>query len=194
MLPKPEVSVPLEQVTTCMHEAAVSWSAARLCTVQRLGAARLHGRQPVSISARRRASAKSRGGDIQVLALTMIVLVSADGKPAQQLLVTKRTAIRAVQALLGLQNVTPTSVEWLIEDGTWAAADPEGRLYELAGDLKGDGSSAKKAFSVRSVPLAAADLGICCMCWHASYPQPLLHRQPLSGLLQCHSTLLDLDS
>ena len=84
----------------------------------------------------------------------MIVLVSANGEPAQQLLVSKRTAIRAVQALLGFQEATAASVEWLIEDGTWAAADPEARLYDLAGDLKGDGASAKKAFVVRSVPLA----------------------------------------
>ena len=105
----------------------------------------------------------------------MIVLVSANGEPAQQLLVTKRTAIGAVQALLGLQEATTASVEWLIEDGTWAAADPNGRLYELAGDLMGDGSSAKKAFSVRTVPQAAAELGTHCMCWHARYPWRMQH-------------------
>lgn len=83
----------------------------------------------------------------------MIVLVSADDRPAQQLLVTKRSTIGAVQALLGLQ-AGRAAIEWLIDDGTWASADPDARLYDLAGDLQGDGSSGKKAFRVRTADAA----------------------------------------
>lgn len=102
----------------------------------------------------------------------MIVLVAADGQPAQQLLVTKRSTIGAVQALLGLR-AEPTAIEWLIEDGTWAPADPDARLYDLAGDLQGDGSSGKKAFRVRTVVDDAAEQG------ELEYHAGTLHLPPL---------------
>lgn len=89
----------------------------------------------------------------------MIILVTANDRPAQQLLVTKRTTIGAVQALLRLQTAKSSPIEWLIDDGSWAAADPDARLYELASDLRGDGSSFKKAFRVRSVAEGADEQG-----------------------------------
>lgn len=88
----------------------------------------------------------------------MIVFVSTDGRPAQQLVVIKRTPLEVLQRMLHL----PTGpCEWQTDDGTWALADPEARLCDIAGDLQGDGSNECKAFHARTpAEPAAAPAGV----------------------------------
>lgn len=79
----------------------------------------------------------------------MLVLISSNGRPPQQLLITKRTSLEGVQSILQL----PTGpCEWQTDDGSWALADLEAKLFDVADDLKGDGSSDGKAFHVRALP------------------------------------------
>lgn len=86
----------------------------------------------------------------------MIVLVSTDGRPAQQLVVTKRTPLDVVQRML---HLPAGPCEWQTDNGSWALADPEARLYDIAGDLQGDGSNERKAFHVRTPAERAALAG-----------------------------------
>ena len=82
----------------------------------------------------------------------MIVLISVDGRPPTQLLITKRTTVQAVQDLLQL----PAGPAAWQTDNSWALADQDARLFDVAGDLQGDGSSVRKAFHVRAAMASAA--------------------------------------
>ena len=109
----------------------------------------------------------------QGLTERMIVFISKDGAAPQQLLVTKRTTVAAVQAMLRLPSDPGTACVWKIDDGTWALADAEARLIDIADDLRGSGSSPDVPLCVRSPP----GLQPCRRC-AAACPITCIHEAP----------------
>ena len=88
----------------------------------------------------------------QGLAERMIVFISKDGAAPQQLIVTSRTKLAVVQAMLRMPSDPGAPCAWKLDDDTWALADTEARLIDIADDLRGTGASPNAPLCVRSPP------------------------------------------